>query len=302
MVDPENPGRYLLGIECDGASYHSAPAARDRDRLRQEILEGHGWTLHRIWSTDWFQRRDAELPRLLDAVEGARRKAASRTNEPIPVQLIANPLPAPSAGVMRTEAPADANTQGPSSISVAYRLAAFTPEDSGLQPHEVPRSSMVRTLRRILEQEAPIHVDHLVARVRDLWGLGRAGSRIQAAVLAALMELSRAEPNLIKEDNCYWLRGQRVQPRDRSRVDTNAPSLKRPDLLPAVEIRAAALGIVREAHGASRDELAQAVARSLGILATSRGLREQIYVQLGRLQQEGELEEAPGGLLVALRR
>ena len=52
VVDPERPGRYLLGVECDGATYHSARSARDRDRLRQEVLESLGWRIHRIWSTD----------------------------------------------------------------------------------------------------------------------------------------------------------------------------------------------------------------------------------------------------------
>jgi very-short-patch-repair endonuclease len=55
VVDPERPGRYVLGIECDGALYHSARSARDRDRLRQQVLEAVGWRLHRIWSTDWFR-------------------------------------------------------------------------------------------------------------------------------------------------------------------------------------------------------------------------------------------------------
>ena len=53
--DPEKPGRYILAVECDGASYHSSATARDRDRLRQSVLEGLGWRFHRIWSTDWFR-------------------------------------------------------------------------------------------------------------------------------------------------------------------------------------------------------------------------------------------------------
>ncbi|OQX35626.1 MAG: hypothetical protein B0D91_10460 [Oceanospirillales bacterium LUC14_002_19_P2] len=53
--DPGKPGRYLMGIECDGATYHSAKSARDRDRLRQEVLTGLGWNIRRIWSTDWFK-------------------------------------------------------------------------------------------------------------------------------------------------------------------------------------------------------------------------------------------------------
>jgi len=58
-----------LGIECDGASYHSGRSARDRDRLRQEILENLGWKIHRIWSTDWFKSRDSEIKRLLQRIE-----------------------------------------------------------------------------------------------------------------------------------------------------------------------------------------------------------------------------------------
>lgn len=61
VKDPGNPGRYLIAIECDGATYHSAKSARDRDRLRQEILERLGWEIHRIWSTDWFANPKGEL-------------------------------------------------------------------------------------------------------------------------------------------------------------------------------------------------------------------------------------------------
>ena len=61
VVDPGNRGRYLMGIECDGATYHSAKSVRDRDRLRQTILERLGWRIRRIWSTDWFRNPRAEL-------------------------------------------------------------------------------------------------------------------------------------------------------------------------------------------------------------------------------------------------
>jgi very-short-patch-repair endonuclease/precorrin-3B methylase len=53
--DPNKPGRFLMAIECDGATYHSSKSARDRDRLKQQILEGLGWNVKRIWSTDWFR-------------------------------------------------------------------------------------------------------------------------------------------------------------------------------------------------------------------------------------------------------
>lgn len=72
---PTQPGRLVLAIECDGAAYHSSPSARDRDRLRQDHLERLGWTFHRIWSTDWFRNKAAEVERARQAYEAAVRAA-----------------------------------------------------------------------------------------------------------------------------------------------------------------------------------------------------------------------------------
>ncbi len=72
VVDPTDDGRYLVGIECDGESYNSSPVARDRDRLRQQVLEGLGWHIYRVWSTDWYRNRSESEKRLLEAVENAK--------------------------------------------------------------------------------------------------------------------------------------------------------------------------------------------------------------------------------------
>ena len=66
---PDWPHGFLMGVECDGASYHSSVSARDRDRLRQQILEGLGWTLYRVWSTDWFEDPMRETQKLREAIE-----------------------------------------------------------------------------------------------------------------------------------------------------------------------------------------------------------------------------------------
>jgi very-short-patch-repair endonuclease len=72
VVDPTQPGRYVLGIECDGATYHSARSARDRDRLRQEVLQTLGWQIHRIWSVDWFRDPRGETERVVRRIEVSR--------------------------------------------------------------------------------------------------------------------------------------------------------------------------------------------------------------------------------------
>lgn len=69
IIDPNKPGKYLLGVECDGATYHRAATARDRDKLRQHVLEGLGWRLYRIWSTDWWHDSEKEMQKLLHFVQ-----------------------------------------------------------------------------------------------------------------------------------------------------------------------------------------------------------------------------------------
>ena len=69
--NPKDLSIFALAVECDGASYHSQPTARERDRLRQELLESRGWKFHRIWSTDWFRDPDLEVERCLEALQSA---------------------------------------------------------------------------------------------------------------------------------------------------------------------------------------------------------------------------------------
>ncbi len=78
---PTKPGAFLFGIECDGAGYHSERSARDRDRLRQEILENLDWNIYRIWSTDWFRSREKEIERLLNYSRSLEQRNAQQALE-----------------------------------------------------------------------------------------------------------------------------------------------------------------------------------------------------------------------------
>jgi very-short-patch-repair endonuclease len=78
---PDWPHGFVLGVECDGASYHSAKSARDRDRLRQEVLERLGWRIHRIWSTDWFNSPRREAERLREVITSRMVELKTREAE-----------------------------------------------------------------------------------------------------------------------------------------------------------------------------------------------------------------------------
>lgn len=84
---PDYPHGYLLGIECDGRTYHSAHSVRDRDRLRESVLHDLGWDIYRIWSTGWFRDGNRELQKLMDyignKIEAFRAGADDEDNEAI---------------------------------------------------------------------------------------------------------------------------------------------------------------------------------------------------------------------------
>jgi very-short-patch-repair endonuclease len=91
VLHPDKLGVYLAGIECDGAAYHSSPSARDRDRVRQTILENLGWRIVRLWSTDYFIDAEAAIEKieqkLLHLLVQDRDAAAKKAIESAPSEF-----------------------------------------------------------------------------------------------------------------------------------------------------------------------------------------------------------------------
>ena len=280
VVDPAKPGRYILGIECDGAAYHSSRSARDRDRLRQAVLEDHGWIIYRIWSTDWFQRPGEQLRKVAAALEQAK----------IALAEIRPPPAIPLAEETEIEREAANDVEVVEALAVPYVEAKFIVPHYAA-PHELPAKQMADVLFRIVEIEGPVHQDELTARVRDLWGLGRAGSRIQDSVtrgIRALLVSQRCQ----REDDCLFLPGAPVRVRNRESVQS--ASLRKAELLPPQELRTAIETIAVAHFGAGARELVVAVSRLLGFKATSAALREVIEQQVRALKIRGRLVEQDG--------
>lgn len=96
VVHPDAAGVYLTGIECDGATYHRSATARDRDKLREQVLRGLGWEILRVWSTDWWidaddtlVKLDAKLHRLLETSRAKRALEAERESARLAAAAIA---------------------------------------------------------------------------------------------------------------------------------------------------------------------------------------------------------------------
>ncbi|MDQ3621728.1 MAG: DUF3320 domain-containing protein [Verrucomicrobiota bacterium] len=279
IVDREKPGRYLLGIECDGAAYHSARSARDRDRLRQAVLEDHGWIIHRIWSTDWFQRPGEQLRKTAAAIEQAKIVLAE-------AQL----APRPESDKPEIDIEREIDEAESEALSVPYVEADFD-VPLGTPPHELPAKQMADVLFQIVQIEGPIHGDELTARVRDLWGLGRAGSRIHDSVVRGIRSLLLSKRCQCEEDFLF-LPEKKFPVRNREAV--RSTSLRKPDLLPRQELRAAIESVATAHHGASAREIIQTVSRLLGFKATSSALRDAIARQIDELQNRGRIAEQDG--------
>ncbi|MGA2491558.1 MAG: DUF3320 domain-containing protein [Roseiarcus sp.] len=263
--DPEEPGRFMLAVECDGATYHHALWARERDRLRQDVLENMGWEFHRIWSTDWFYRRGNTLERLRAALEAAkhsgRRPLRAKSATPFdpqddPPRHVAGPLPTT-----------------PSAMIPAYELANCR-VPFGVEPHLAPGGEMSRITRAIVETEGPVHEDEIARRVATLFGKARTGSLISAAAIGSLRPL-KLSGVLVEHDGFWMTPAQAANPpvRDRS----SAPlALQRADMLSPLEIRAAAKIAEHENGTLSNEEMATAITRLLGFKRTGSDLKAAI--------------------------
>lgn len=253
---PDRPGQYLAAVECDGAAYHGALWARERDRLRQDILENLGWRFHRIWSTDWFHRRDSEIARLRDALGRARDAArngirlrganeGARTVRPV-TDL---PEPAPDLGHL-------------SLTATPYRRADLTVPE-GTEPHDLPPATLAGLVAQVVHAEGPIHRDEVARRIAAAFGKARTGSRINEAVARAVAVALDGDADLLCRGDFLSTRAQEADPpvRDRS---AEAGSLLRAACLPPSEIAAAAALVAQESGGMTPDDLTRATARLLG--------------------------------------
>lgn len=290
VVDPGAAGRYLLGIECDGASYHSAANARDRDRLRAAVLRGLGWHLHRVWSTDFWLDPAGEIDRLEAAIAAAKARVVAAELPPRLQQAVVVTAPAaavPVEAVAPASAPAPLDDpDGPRPYAEVALAAVGTAEQFAL-PAALPQ--LRRQVAEVLAGEAPVHLDRLARVVAAAWQVARVTERVRERLRSALPATAVVDGDVVWADDAQRtsFRGFRV-PDEKAGDD----AARRPfDELPPAEIEHAMRWLLRQHQALGRDDLARETARCFGITRLGAVVKDVMAANVERAVQAGRLVE-----------
>ncbi|MDR3487487.1 MAG: DUF3320 domain-containing protein [Bradyrhizobium sp.] len=309
---PDLAGAYLAGVECDGFTYHSSATARDRDKLREEVLRGLGWNILRVWSTDWWfdsdscaQRLHGELQTILErsredvswrSFEGAAAEpAAVETFDPL-----GQPTEEASPTLIGTElvkassvsAPTFENESQPvapppqhsveAQTTTVYRitdLSSFRAEPERFHDFDY-RATLRAMIQAVIDQEAPVRADVLAQRIARAHGWLRTGGKIRDRI-----DLHLREVDLTSESsgNFVWKKGSVTELLD---YRPPASSLARRAIadIPLAELTAVVL--------ANRDVLdepdpAIELARLLGVERLAAASRGRLEEAIGRARAHG---------------
>ncbi|WP_169079167.1 DUF3320 domain-containing protein [Microcella alkalica] len=283
---PTQPGAFMLGVECDGAAYHSSKAARDRDRIRHQILEGLGWQIHHIWGTAWYrhpEREKARLSELLDRL--ATRPVSGRVSSHTRAATFEFAGKAP----VEYEFEEHRLDIDPDWV-VDYKTARVERIPRGKELGDIRNARWLGAfVEAVARVEAPVHIDLIAQRIRENSQYDRIGARIRQTLLRA------AELADVDFDG-EWVRSSREQP-----VLVRRPvegCIRTVAQVPDEEMRRAVVLFVADAVGVGRAEVVTAVAGVFGWRRTGPDIRARLESLIAEMTDEGLLVEGGGGLVL----
>jgi hypothetical protein len=242
--DPRNPGRYLLGILCDGPNYANASLARDRERLRPEVLRSMGWKLHQVWSGEWYRHPKAAFKKLQNALE----KANLGQPDNLPLKNIpVDPEDELDSAQSETVGNNPPNAGGwQASLKVLPYTSYVSPYTLIPQAYSVDRTTALNILKAIVQQEQPIHIRLLYERLNNCFGLS-GSSPFQEKIFKEHLSTALKSGLVQQVGSFIYLPGRLPEITPRLPAPGQAP--RRIEHLPDEEIAALAVQIVDEVYG-----------------------------------------------------
>lgn len=280
VLYPAEPGRYVLGVECDGATYHSAYTARDRDRLRQEILEKFGWRIHRVWSPDWVMRREKEVERLRQAIEKAlssRGKHLGKVSHNGEEKKIGQVI-------IREPNPVNNDIRYPWVSS--YKV--WRPKKILTQQSKIEGAELDKILDDIVDIEGPIHIELAAHRLAKALSFQKVGSRVMEAVNSSIRILIR-KGKLKKINKFLWPSRNDFILVVRQPEPNEKDSFRKIKFVPTEEIELAVKKLIQGGFSIVEDDVVKQVARIFGFDRTGPHIYDRIKGILKQMISRGDL-------------
>ena len=259
-----NSSDYALAIECDGATYHSSKNARDRDRLRQEVLESMGWKFYRIWSTDWFRNKEIEQSNLLIAAQEAVKGSCKSEIKHMSSQQTETFLEA-SANNARFPTYEVAN------VSDIYKRYNYNCDN------------LVSIVRDILEIEAPLSEDWLLRRIVRFFHREKVTSFVRDSYEQQMKEC-RQRGIIRRNDFLYLENGGEIHFRKPGDRDDTRRSIEQ---ISPEELSDGMIEILKQNGSVSRIELYRLLAGQCGVSRVGREIEETLDSVLKSIKKKG---------------
>ena len=275
----DHPGRYILGIECDGPSYASARSARDRDRLRPQVLDGLGWRLHRAWSPEWAINPQREMERVMAAIDAYEAL--------VPVAIPELGLIEPPAPIIRDDVP-----KPEPSIKVAkYQIANLNFKASDKNLTKATPVSLLLWAARVVDTESPVHIAETAHRIFSAAGVTRPNKQLQNTMDEALDRLV-ATGRVSRRGDFLWSNDMTQPPvRDRSGLPASTRKL---DMISDDELEEAICFVVEQSYGIAKSQAPKAMFTLLGYGRTNQAMKDRFsevvesLISAGLLGDDGE--------------
>jgi len=272
ILHPDNPSKFILALECDGASYHSSYTARDRDRLRQQVLENLGWKFYRIWSTDWFLNPYREMSKLLGAIENAKSSPLNLSNHSLKTEL----------EVEEVEQSTNHNNLGIEIIT--YKIFPVVIKGP---PEFFYLSFNQKLILDIVDVESPIHIKELCLRIIQHYWMNKVGSKILSRIEFMIKKLHKS--GNIYYNNYFVYNSDKPYLKIRTRE--NPCSVTNIDLVSNDEINNAIILILSKEISIPRIELLPKVARIFGYQHTGKNIQDRVKKQITFLLRSKRISE-----------
>lgn len=284
---PTLNGTYVLGIECDGAAYHSARTARERDRLRQDVLESMGWKIYRIWSTDWIKDPISEGQRLIEAIESAiacfgvaddMSAVTPLASEPPATEpTLSDPTLSMDDFVSIEDKPnLSENTDNP------YEFATLAPIEN------FNSLNIKDCITAIINNEYPIHYELLCQRLAPQFGRERATSAVRREVDFILSKLRHS---IIRKEDFLF-------PANYTDITVKMPNTRKIQHICTEELAAAMLHILSHCIGTTKSGLCTETMRAYGFNRSSAKITAAMQAAIDLLFESGKIEEIEGKLKI----